>query len=113
MKNRILDGKYFKNLWEKIMSQLSVNSYFDDQVKSIGLNNEEGTSTVGVMAVGEYEFGTSRREYMTVVTGLLTVKLPGSDEWLDFVKGETFIVEANQSFGVKVKEQTAYLCRYE
>ena len=95
------------------MSQLSVNSYFDDQVKSIALNNEEGTSTVGVMAVGEYEFGTSQREYMTVVSGLLIVKLPGADAWQEIKKGETFIVEANQSFNVKVNEQTAYLCRYE
>lgn len=95
------------------MSQLSVNSYFDDQVKSIALDNAEGTSTVGVMAVGDYEFGTSQREYMTVVSGLLTVQLPGADEWIKVQKGETFIVEANQSFAVKVAEQTAYFCRYE
>ena len=95
------------------MSQLSVNSYFDDQVKSIALDNSEGNSTVGVMAVGEYEFGTSQREYMSVVSGQLTVKLPGTEEWKSFNKGETFIVEANQRFGVKVAEQTAYLCRYE
>jgi len=95
------------------MSQIIVNSYFDDQVKSIALDNAEGVSTVGVMAVGNYEFGTSQREYMTVVSGLLTVKLPGTDEWQDIQKGETFIVEANQSFAVKVAEQTAYLCRYE
>lgn len=95
------------------MSQLSVNSYFDDQVKSIALDNNEGNSTVGVMAVGEYEFGTSQREYMTVVTGQLVVKLPGEDDWKTFNKGETFIVEANLSFAVKVPEQTAYLCRYE
>jgi uncharacterized protein YaiE (UPF0345 family) len=41
------------------------------------------------------------------------VKLPGSDEWETFNKGETFIVEANLSFAVQVEEQTAYLCRYE
>ena len=112
-KNRILDDRKFINSWEKKMSELSVNSYFDNQVKSIALENAEGVSTVGVMAVGEYEFGTSQREYMTVVSGLLTVKLPGSEDWVEFKKGETFIVEANQSFGVKVSEQTAYHCRYE
>ncbi|MDE8602825.1 pyrimidine/purine nucleoside phosphorylase [Marinomonas sp. RSW2] len=92
---------------------LTVNSYFNDKVKSIALDNKEGTSTVGVMAVGEYEFGTSQREYMTVVSGALMVKLPSSDSWKVFVKGDTFIVEANQSFQVNVKETTAYLCRYE
>lgn len=92
---------------------LMVNSYFNDQVKSIALDNKEGTSTVGVMAIGEYEFGTSQREYMTVVSGALTVKLPSSDTWELFSKDDTFIIEANQKFHVKVEETTAYLCRYE
>ncbi len=92
---------------------LTVNSYFDDQVKSIALDNAEGVSTVGVMQIGEYEFGTSQREYMTVVSGSLTVKLPGESDWQTFTKNQTFIVEANQSFGVKVTEVTAYHCRYE
>ncbi|BDX02439.1 MAG: pyrimidine/purine nucleoside phosphorylase [Marinomonas sp.] len=92
---------------------LTVNSYFDEKVKSIALDNAEGTSTVGVMSIGDYEFGTSQREYMTVVSGALTVKLPDQSEWKTFVKGDTFIVEANQSFQLKVEETTAYLCRYE
>lgn len=92
---------------------LAVNSYFNDTVKSIALENGEGTSTVGVMSIGEYEFGTSQREYMTVVSGALIILLPGETEWKTFAKGETFIVEANQKFGVKVEEVTAYLCRYE
>jgi uncharacterized protein YaiE (UPF0345 family) len=33
------------------------------------------------MAPGEYEFGTAKREIMHVVSGALTVKLPGSDNW--------------------------------
>ncbi len=94
-------------------TELTVNSYFNDQVKSIGLGNSEGNLTVGVMAVGEYEFGTSQREYMSIVSGALTVLLPNESEWKTFVKGETFIVEANLSFQVKVAETTAYLCRYE
>ena len=86
---------------------LQVNSYFDDTVKSIALENAEGTSTVGVMSIGDYEFGTSQREYMTVVSGSLTILLPGETEWKTFAKGETFIVEANQKFCVKVTETNA------
>ena len=65
------------------------------------------------MLPGEYTFGTEQREYMTVVSGALTIKLPGSEEWKEFAEGETFIVEAKQSFDVKVAIDTAYLCRYE
>jgi len=91
---------------------LRVNEYFEGKVKSITLENAQGRSTVGVMESGEYEFGTSTVEHMTVVSGLLTVRLPGLQEWQDFRAGETFIVPANEKFHLRVAEQTAYLCRY-
>lgn len=91
---------------------LDTNEYFDGKVKSIAFQTTTLPATVGVMAVGEYTFGTSEKETMTVVSGLLTVKLPGSDDWVDFNTGESFIVEANQSFDLKVTTQTAYLCTY-
>ncbi len=91
---------------------LEVNSYFDDKVKSIALDNKQGQLTVGVMNVGDYTFGTSQHETMTVVSGALTVKLPGSEEWITYAAGERFEIDANQSFDVKVAEQTAYLCQY-
>lgn len=94
-------------------SMLNVNEYFDGKVKSIGLTNASGKNTVGVMEVGDYEFGTSTVEYMTVVSGALNVLLPGETEWKLYKAGETFIVGANQSFKLQVNEQTAYLCRYE
>ena len=89
-----------------------VNEYFEGKVKSLGFTTAEGPATIGVMAPGDYEFGTSSKEYMTVTSGKLTVKLPGSDEWKDFGANETFIVEANQKFQLKVAEDTAYLCLY-
>jgi uncharacterized protein YaiE (UPF0345 family) len=90
-----------------------VNEYFDGKVKSLAFNNSEGTVTAGVMAPGEYEFGTSTIEYMTVVSGILTVLLPGEEEWKSFGPYETFIVEKNNSFKVKVEEETAYKCIYK
>lgn len=92
---------------------LKVNSYFEDKVRSIGFDNAEGRSTVGVMEPGEYEFGTNTVEYMTVISGLLTVLLPGETNWEDYTKGETFIVPADAKFQLKVAQQTAYHCRYE
>ncbi|MBK8805208.1 MAG: pyrimidine/purine nucleoside phosphorylase [Bacteroidales bacterium] len=92
---------------------LKVNEYFNGTVKSIALANAEGTATVGVMEAGEYEFGTSTKEYMTVISGSITTLLPGEKEWKTFKKGETFIVEKNEKFKVKMTEQTAYYCKYE
>lgn len=92
---------------------IKTNEYFDGKVKSIALENATGKFTVGVMDIGDYEFGTSTVEYMTVVSGALNVLLPGAGEWKLFAAGETFIVAANNKFQLKVSEQTAYLCRYE
>ena len=89
------------------------NEYFDGKVKSIAFQTETLPATVGVMAAGEYEFGTSQKEYMTVTSGALTVKLPGASDWVTFKQGETFTVEANTSFQVKAEVETSYLCLYE
>jgi len=88
------------------------NEYFGGKVKSIAFSTAEGPATIGVMAVGEYEFGTSTVELMTVTSGKLTVLLPGSNGWEDYGPGETFTVQANQKFKLKVSQETSYLCEY-
>ncbi len=96
---------------------LTVNEYFQGNVKSIGFAVEgaqgvPGKATVGVMAPGEYEFGTNCVEVMKVIAGKLTVKLPGETAWKDFGPGAEFRVAANVKFQLKVAVDTAYLCLY-
>ncbi len=91
----------------------AVNEYFDGMVKSIAFSADGGPATVGVMAEGEYVFGTSSIEHMTLVSGAMAVKLPGAEEWRDIAVNETFIVEAGVKFGVKIKEEASYLCLYK
>ena len=97
-------------VYERI--QMQVNEYFDGNVKSIGFENSEGRATAGVMAVGEYEFGTSEHELMKIVSGALQAKLPGTDAFESFPAGSEFNVAANEKFQVKVDQTTAYLCFY-
>jgi purine/pyrimidine-nucleoside phosphorylase len=93
---------------------LKVNEYFDGNVKSIGLTTNDGPATVGVMAAGEYEFGTNTVEHMTVTAGRLLAKNPASEyEWKSYGPGETFIVEKDVKFTVKAVTETAYLCLYK
>ncbi|MBF0438460.1 MAG: pyrimidine/purine nucleoside phosphorylase [Magnetococcales bacterium] len=91
---------------------LKVNEYFGGQVKSIAFQTATLPATVGVMVPGEYEFGTSQRETMTVVSGALTVKLPGEESWQTFSPFESFVVAANCRFQLRVEVDTAYLCTY-
>jgi uncharacterized protein YaiE (UPF0345 family) len=92
---------------------LEVNEYFDGKVKSIAFQTSALPATVGVMEVGEYEFNTDKKETVTVVSGCLTVKLPGSEDWQAFAAGGSFVVAANEKFQLQVAEETAYLCTFE
>lgn len=90
----------------------SVNEYFDGNVKSLGFENKKGKVTIGVMAKGEYEFGTSSIEYMTVTSGKMKVLLAGETDWKIYNEYETFIVAKDSSFKVVVEDQTSYKCVY-
>lgn len=92
---------------------LETNEYFEGKVKSIGFQTSSLPATVGVMEIGEYEFATSQKETMTVVSGALTVMLPNSNDWKTYNQGDNFIVEANEKFQLKLEVATAYLCTYE
>lgn len=91
---------------------LQVNEYFDGNVKSIGFENGEGRATAGVMAEGQYQFGTSEKELMKVVSGALNIRLPGETDFQTFPSGTEFLVEANVKFDVQVETPTAYVCFY-
>ncbi len=90
-----------------------VNEYFNGQVKSLGFNTAQGPATVGVMAKGEYEFGTSSKEVMTMISGHVSVKLPGSATWQPVHAGASFTVAAKQKFQIRVDEDSSYLCLYQ
>ncbi|MFI3320286.1 MAG: pyrimidine/purine nucleoside phosphorylase [Rikenellaceae bacterium] len=89
------------------------NEYFDGKVASLAFEGSEGRATSGVMAAGEYEFGTATIEIMTVISGEMDVKLPGETEFKTYKKFESFEVAKDVKFGVRVAADTAYLCLYK
>lgn len=92
---------------------ITSNEYFEGKVKSLGLKNDEGRSTVGIMVPGDYTFGTTSIEVMHVITGAMEVQLPQESEWTIYEKGSEFRVEKGQQFKVKVHNSpVAYWCQY-
>jgi uncharacterized protein YaiE (UPF0345 family) len=91
---------------------INVNEYFEGAVKSLGYTTAQGRSTIGVIEKGEYEFGTSSHETMTIIEGQMEALLPGKQDWQTFTGGQSFEVEANTSFKVKTAVQSSYLCKY-
>lgn len=89
------------------------NIYFDGQVTSRTLKFADGTSkTLGVMLPGAYEFNTSEKELMEILSGELTVLLPGQDAWLPVKGGEAFTVPAQAKFKLQVSVITDYCCSF-
>jgi uncharacterized protein YaiE (UPF0345 family) len=91
---------------------LTVNEYFDGKVKSIALKTKTLPATVGVMAEGEYRFGTGAAETMHIISGEVSVRLPDESEWQTFIDGQVFDVKGQSSFEVKAVVDTAYFCQY-
>lgn len=92
---------------------LTTNQYFSGKVVSIAFQTATLPATVGVMQAGEYVFNTEKKEVMQVISGALTVQLPDATSWSTFQAGQTFSIEAKQSFKVKTEIDSAYLCTYE
>jgi len=88
------------------------NEYYDGNVRSISFETPDCPATIGVMAAGEYNFGTSTIEHMTVTSGLLFVMQPGETEWKSYKPFETFIVAKGVTFKVKAESDATYLCLY-
>ena len=89
-----------------------VNRYFDDQVLSLGFENSNGRSSVGLMAPGSYEFSTADNERMVIISGALLVRRKSDEEPVLYSDGEEFHVPMNEKFHVDASEPTAYLCVY-
>ena len=91
---------------------IGYNQYFDSKVQSLGSERNGKKFSVGIISAGHYHFGTGAAERMTVVSGMLTAKLDGTEEWIHYPAGTNFEIPANSGFDVKASVDTAYQCEY-
>jgi uncharacterized protein YaiE (UPF0345 family) len=91
---------------------LKHNTYFEGHVQSVGFERPGRRATVGVIAPGEFHFGTDAPERMTVVSGELEVKPQGETAWRVYPQGTTFEVPGKSGFDVRAKQASAYLCEF-
>ena len=90
---------------------LTHNTYFDGKVQSVGFERNGRKATVGVIAPGEFHFGTGAPERMTVTSGELYAKLAGG-EWVVYPAGTAFEVPGKSGFDVRATAPAAYLCEF-
>ena len=99
--------------FENVTVLKNASVYFDGKVTSRTVVFADGTKkTLGIMLPGDYEFGTAEKEIMEILSGDLTILLPGQTEWQTIKGGESFEVPANSSFKLKIETITDYCCSY-
>lgn len=91
---------------------LKHNTYFEGKVQSIGFERLGRRMTAGVIAPGEYHFGTDAPERMTVTSGELWARLPGGGDWRPYPAGTVFEIAGKSGFDVRAAEPAAYLCEF-
>lgn len=91
---------------------LKHNTYFDGKVQSIGFERHGRRLTAGVIAPGEYHFGTDAPERMTVTSGELFARTAAGAEWRCYPAGTVFEVAGKSGFDVRAVEPAAYLCEF-
>ena len=100
--------------FENVTLIKKANVYFGGQVTSRTVQFADGSKkTLGFMQPGDYEFGTEVPELMEVLGGSMVVKLPGSEEWVNYASGECFEVAGHSEVSLKVPAGGAdYCCSY-
>lgn len=100
--------------FENVTIEKKANIYFDGKVTSrtvIFPNGEK--KTLGIMLAGEYEFNTGAEELMEILGGSMEVMIKGESEYTNFTVGHSYIVPANSSYKMIVKEYVDYCCSYK
>jgi len=90
---------------------ITVNEYFEGQVKSLGFQAGGRPHTAGVVSPGTYRFSTEKEERLTMSLGRLKFRLPGKD-WQELTPGESLTIPPGIEFQVEAQETAAYICAY-
>lgn len=99
--------------FNEVSVAIAANIYFDGKVTSRKITFADGSiKTLGIMMPGEYTFGTEAAELMEITNGHVSILLANSEQWLEVKSGESFNVEADSSFQIKVNTLTDYCCSY-
>ena len=90
-----------------------LRKYHGDRVQSLTYEKEGKSASVGILEVGEYEFGAIGVEHYTVTSGKIYVWNDNSNDWVGYKTGESFEISDRTNFKLKVDEISTYICFYE
>ena len=90
-----------------------LRKYHGDKVMSLTYDDKVQSFSVGIIAPGEYQFGSLKKEIFTVISGKIGFWVEGGKDWTTCDLNETFTVPEGKNFKLTVIETSAYICHYE
>ena len=115
-----ISSHHMSSVFERVTLRTRANVYFDGKCVSHAFttaNGEEKSAGVILGPNTELGFSTSKAEVMTCVGGSCEYRLRADEEgraraWITRVEGESFAIEENSSFEIRVKDAYHYVCSY-
>ncbi|NOX86494.1 MAG: pyrimidine/purine nucleoside phosphorylase [Chlorobi bacterium] len=89
-----------------------LRKYHGDRVQSLTYDDGKLAFSIGIIAPGEYEFGSIKKEIFTVTHGEISAWYEGG-AWTIASQGKGFEVPGHKNFKLKVEQVSAYICYYE
>ncbi|RLD45260.1 MAG: hypothetical protein DRI89_01550 [Bacteroidetes bacterium] len=90
-----------------------LRKYHGDKVMSLTYDDKMQSFSVGIIAPGEYSFGSLKKEIFTVTSGKIGFWTEDEEEWKTCDLGESFSVPEGKNFKLTVIETSSYICFYE
>jgi len=90
-----------------------LRKYHGDKVMSLTYDDKVQSFSVGIIAPGEYQFGSLKKEIFTVTSGKIGFWTEDEEEWTTCDLNESFSVPEGKNFKLTVIETCSYICHYE
>lgn len=91
----------------------TANVYFEGKCVSHTVLLADGTrKSIGVILPSNLTFNTGAPEIMELLQGRCRVRLAGSEDWQEYVGGQSFNVAGNTSFDIETLEDLHYVCHF-
>jgi len=90
-----------------------LRKYHGDKVMSLTYDDKMQSFSVGIIAPGEYQFGSLKKEIFTVTSGKIGFWVEDEEGWTTCNTGEEFNIPEHKNFKLTVIETSSYICFYE
>ncbi len=92
---------------------IKLKKYHGDLVQSLGFEQDRIQASIGVVGIGEFDFGTMHAETIKVTSGEISVWHEKANEWIKLAENQSYKVPAHCNYKLKADKMSSFICFYE